>query len=177
MSMVVRTDGPPSSSASIVQSVIRTIDRDQPIADVRSMEQLIGRTLSQRRFTTLLLSLFALIAIATAAAGLFGVITYSVAQRSVEIAVRAALGASRIRIAGLVLGEALLPTAIGLSLGLLLARSLASGAARIFDQPIETDAVVIAAVTAVLGAVAISASLSSVVRALRIRPSEALKRG
>jgi putative ABC transport system permease protein len=117
-SLVVRTAGDPAAAAASLQRQIRAISPDQPINDVYPMPEVVQRTMVQPKLYTALLSVFAVIAIAIAAAGLYGVLAYAVSQRTREIGIRLALGASRNSIVGLVVGHAMKVAAAGMVVGL-----------------------------------------------------------
>ncbi len=121
MTLVVRTPGEPMAAAAAVTQAIRSIDQDQPVSDVRSMADWIGRSHAETRFLTLVLAAFSLFALALAAIGIFGVIAYAVSQRTAEIGVRVALGARPAAIAAMVMREGMTLMAIGAGIGLPLA--------------------------------------------------------
>ncbi|MBZ5623844.1 MAG: ABC transporter permease [Acidobacteriia bacterium] len=116
---VVRTDGDPASLAGGVRHEIGNLDPDLPAFRVRTVEELLDQSAAQRQFTVLLLASFALLAMVLAAVGLYGVLSYTVAQRTNEIGIRLALGAGRSQVHRLVLIEGLRPAAIGVALGLI----------------------------------------------------------
>ena len=114
MTLVVKTDGNPLALAGSVRDAVRAIDRNLPVSDIRTMEDVTASALSQPRFVTFLLALFAGTALTLAAIGIYGTISLLVAERTQEMGIRLALGADRPTILKLVLGQGLMLTAIGL---------------------------------------------------------------
>jgi putative ABC transport system permease protein len=118
LSLVVRTSGDPLAQSNAIRSVAHNIDPNQPITAIRSMEENVSQSVSEPRFRTVLLSVFAGIALVLAAVGIFGVMAYSVAQRTRELGLRMALGASRGRVLKLVLANGVRLTLMGVGIGL-----------------------------------------------------------
>ena len=119
LSLVVRTTGDPLSLSGSLRSVVHNLDPNQPVTAIRSMDENIAQSISQPRFRTVLLAVFAGIALVLAAVGIFGVMAYSVAQRTRELGLRMALGASRGRVLKLVLGHGVRLTLVGVAIGLI----------------------------------------------------------
>src|SRR5689334_10844967 len=118
MTLVVKTDGNPLTVAGQVREAIRSIDRNLPVSDVRTMEDVAAAALSQPRFVTFLLALFAITALTLAAIGIYGTISLLVAERTQEMGIRLALGANKPAILKMIMGQGMLLTAAGLALGL-----------------------------------------------------------
>jgi putative ABC transport system permease protein len=121
MNVVIKGDIEPASLVSSIRKELESIDKEQPIYDIRTMQSMVDGSLAPRKFSMLLLTVLAGIALALAAVGLFGMISYSVAQRTREMAVRMALGAQMSQVQSMVLTQGLRPAAIGVGAGLLLA--------------------------------------------------------
>ncbi len=176
MTLVLRTDTDPEAAAPMLRRAVESIDKDQPLSDVRTLEQWIGASLARERFTAVLLFLFAALALTLAAIGIYGVMSYVVGQRTTEIGIRAALGATSRDILQLVLRDGtrllLIGLAIGAPLALLGTRALQG---LLFETP-GTDPATFAVVLAVLAAAALLASYLPARRAARVPPVEALRR-
>ena len=175
MTLTLRTTAEPAGFAPLVEREVRAMDKDQPIADVRTMDQWVARTLSQAKFSSTLLTTFAGLALALAAIGIYGVMSYSVTQRTSEIGIRLALGAETRDILGMIVGHAVRLAAIGLTIGVALALALSRTLASLLYETAGTDPLTFAAVICVLGAAAIAASYFPARRASRIPPVEALR--
>jgi putative ABC transport system permease protein len=116
--LVVRTTGDPLAMTTAIRSAVQSIDRDQPLANVRSMEQILASSVAEPRFRTMLLSAFAMLALALAGVGIYGVMSYSVARRTHEIGIRMALGARPNDTLKLVVGHGMALALIGVTVGL-----------------------------------------------------------
>jgi predicted permease len=175
MSFIVRTDGPPERFGTAVTRAIRQADPEQPVFGIMSMERLLAQASAERRFSLLLLTLFAGIALLLSAIGIYGVMAYTTTQRRHEIGVRMALGAGGRDVLGLVVGQGMRLVGIGLVLGLagawLLSRVLTSQLYGVTAQ----DPVTYLTVALLLGAVALAASYVPARRAVRVDPMTALR--
>ena len=118
LSLVVRAQGNAALSVPVIKNAIWSIDRDQPIVRVASMEDLLAASAAERRFVLILFEAFGLVALTLAAIGIYGVLSGRVAERTREIGVRSALGASRASILSLVLRQGMTLTAVGVAIGL-----------------------------------------------------------
>jgi putative ABC transport system permease protein len=175
LSIVLRTAGDPLRQASAVRSALTEIDPNQPLVKVRTMEDNMSATVAQPRFRTWLIAIFAGLAAMLAAVGIYGVMSYSVTQRTSEIGIRVTLGAQPTDVFRIVVGEgirfALIGVTIGLASGLILTRLLQS-----FLYGISaSDPLTFAAVIILLLAVAAAASYFPARRATRVDPIVALR--
>lgn len=175
MTLAIKTHGDPLAIAGAVREAVRAVDRNLPVSDIRAMEAVAAAALSQPRFVTFLLGLFAAIALTLAAIGIYGTISLLVAERTQEMGIRLALGAERASILKLILGQGLWLTATGLVLGLagavLLTRTLAGLVYRVGTL----DPLTFAAVPALLCAVALLACLVPAMRAASVDPITTLR--
>jgi putative ABC transport system permease protein len=175
MAMVVRTSGDPESRAAAVTRAIRSADPEQPVFAVMSMDRLIANASAERRFSLLLLTLFAAIALALSAMGIYGVMAYTTTQRRHEIGIRLALGAGGSDVLRLVVGQGMRLVLIGLAAGLfgawVLSRVLSSQLFGITAQ----DPVTYVTVALLLGAVALGATWLPAQRATRVDPMISLR--
>jgi putative ABC transport system permease protein len=173
--IVVRTTQEPTALAAAIRSTIRGLDADLAVADITPLSRLIVRSMARPRFYTTLLSLFAAVALVLAATGVFGVMSYSVAQRAREISIRMALGAVPGDVMRMVVGRALGLSAIGIGVGLVAALALGRFIqGQLFGVKLF-DPVTLAAVALVLGASAALASFLPARRATRFDPVNALR--
>jgi predicted permease len=175
MTVVVRTATPPLSLVPAIRDALHQIDKDQPIAKISTMDQLIGDSVARSRFTMLLLSIFAGLALTLACIGIYGVIAYSVTQRTHEIAIRLALGAHRKDVLRLVLRQgarlALIGIIIGISTGLLLTRLMTA----LLYAITPGDPLTFVAMALLLIVVALLACYFPARRAMRVDPIVALR--
>jgi predicted permease len=175
MTLVVRTSGEPTALAGAVRTQLRALDPNLPVADVRTLEDQFDLSLLPSRVAAWTLGAFGLLALALAAIGVYGVVSYSVAQRTREIGVRVALGASRRDVLRLVLGDGLKMVAAGLAVGLLLALAATRLVAGFLYGVGATDPVTFAGVPLLLGAVALAAGYLPARRATKVDPMKALR--
>ncbi len=175
LTLTLRTSSPdPQAIAGAAQREVRSVNPDQPIGDVRTMSKVRSDNVSQPRFYTLLLSVFAALALALAAIGLYGVLSFSVSRRAHEIGVRMAMGAQRGSIFGLVLKEALTLVGIGVALGLGGAAALTRLMKAQLYETAPLDAATFVAVAVVMFAVAVVAACVPARRAVALNPVETL---
>ena len=175
MVMAFRTQAPAAAIVPAIRSQLASVDPDQPAEHVKPMEQYLAESLSVARLSTLLVLVFAIVALAMTAAGLYGVLSYSVAQRTYEIGIRMALGAQRSTVLGMVVGQGMAQAAIGSALGLAVALALAHSMGALIYGTSPTDHSIYISVTLLLALVALAASLIPALRATRLEPVIALR--
>ena len=175
MIVVVRTAGDPATLARAAQAEVWAVDPEQPVASVRTLDALLARSQANRRFTTLLLGVFAIVALVLAAIGVYGVIAYSTAQRTQEIGIRLALGAQRRDVLAIVLGDGVRIAAGGLVVGVLAALPLTRLLSNLLYGVGPADRLTFVTLPLVLLAVAVAASWIPARRALRVDPVVALR--
>jgi predicted permease len=173
-SLVARTKGPALSVAADVRKAIWSVDKDQPVWSVMSLEDVVGRTQGQSRFLALLLGIFAAVALVLAGVGIYGVTSYGVAQRTREIGIRLALGASAERVLREVVGRGVRLTLVGAGVGLAGAVATARVAAALLFGVTPTDPAALAASAAILALVSLAACYLPARRAARVDPVHAL---
>ena len=173
--MVVRTAGDPASSASAMAVAVHQQDPDQPLRDVRTMEDILADSLSQQRFSMLFLASFAGLALVLAAVGIYSVLAYAVRQRQREIGIRMALGAQLGDVLRMVVAEGMRPALIGVALGLAGALALKRAVSSLVFGVSESDPLTFLSVSALLAMVALVASILPAYRATRVDPMRALR--
>jgi putative ABC transport system permease protein len=175
MGVMVRTEQPASAVASSVRAAATELDPDLPIGDVQTIEQIIEQSTGQPRFRTLLVLAFAGIAVLLAAVGVYGLISYSVSQRTAEMGVRLALGAKPWQVCGLVMRQGLWLAVAGVMVGLVGARLATRGLASLLFDTSATDPGIYAMLAAGLLTVAAVACYVPARRAMRVDPIAALR--
>ncbi|HEV2914296.1 MAG TPA: ABC transporter permease [Pyrinomonadaceae bacterium] len=175
MTLVVRTTSDATSIAAAVRREVQAIDASLPVSNVRTMEQVVSASVSQRRFSMLLLGIFALVALLLASVGVYGVMAYSVSERVHEIGIRIALGAQTRDILKLVVGQGMILALIGVGLGLAAALVLTRVMTSLIYGVSATDPITFAGISLALAAVALVACYIPARRATRIDPMEALR--
>ena len=171
----VRTAGDPQGLASAIRRQIAAVDKNQPLTKLQTMEELIGSARSQQRFTLLLLGVFSATALILAIVGIYGVVAYSVAQRTEELGIRMALGADQSQVLKLVVGQGLWLVAAGIGIGIAGALALTRLMTSLLYETSATDPIAFTSSALLFVAVAVLASYLPARRATRIDPRETLR--
>jgi putative ABC transport system permease protein len=175
LTLVVRTSQDPAALAASIRREVRAVDANEPVFSVRTMDAVVASALAERRFTMLLLALFAVTALALSAIGIYGVMAYFVTQRTHEIGIRMALGASRRDVIGMVLGVGVRLAASGVVLGLVGALAITRAIATLLFGVSPRDPGTLIALSVTLTAVALVACYVPARRATRVDPIRALR--
>src|SRR5262252_3887759 len=175
MTLALRTKGEPTAIANAARNVISALDPEQPVADVRTMESLIGTSVARARFNTLLLTIFAVVALLLAGVGIYGVMAYSVAQRTHEIGVRMALGASGRDVLRLVVRRGMTLALCGVAIGVGASFALTRLMETLLFNVSVTDPLTFAGIPLLLASVALLACLIPARRAAKVDPMVALR--
>jgi len=173
--LVVRTSVDPLSLATSVRNTVWAVDKDQPVANIDSMEHIVAGAVARQRFSTLLLALFAGVALVLAAVGIYGVMSYSVAQQTREIGVRIALGARRSDVLKMTVKQGLKLVGVGLTCGLVVALVLTRVMASLLFGISATDPITFLSIAFIQLSVALLASYIPALRATRVDPVIALR--
>ena len=173
--IAVRTEVDPRSIAKAVRDVVMAVDPEQPVYDVKTLDERVADAASGTRFNATLLGFFGFVALALAAVGVYGVIAYSVAERTHEIGIRVALGASRGDVAGMVMSQGLMMTAAGLVFGLAGAWFVTRYMATLLYGIAPRDPVTFGAAAGMLAVVAMAACYLPARRAMGVDPMVALR--
>jgi putative ABC transport system permease protein len=175
MSLVVRAAVPPLALTGSVKNAVYAVDKDQPMYKIRSMDEVVSHSQSESRFTLVVLGIFAAVALTLASVGIYGVISYSVAQRRHEIGVRMAVGAQPRHVLLLVVGQGMLLAVAGTAAGV----AVALGATQLMSSMLfgvsPRDPLIFAATPAILGVVALLSSYLPARRAAALDPMSALR--
>jgi predicted permease len=174
--VVVRaTSGDPTALVPAIRAQLAALDRDQPISNVRTLQQAMNERISNRRFALILLGIFAVLALALASIGIYGVMSYSVAQRTREIGIRMALGAARSQVLRLVVGDAARLALIGVGIGAVAAFVLTRFMSAILYGISAADPLTFAVLSLFLTGVALLAGYVPARRAMKVDPVTALR--
>jgi predicted permease len=175
MVVVVRTVGDPLGFAAVARAAVQELDRDQPIGKLRTMKAVVDESVSSRRFTMFLAGTFAALALALSLVGLYAVVSFSVAERTREMGVRIALGASPRNLLAMVMAEGLTLAAAGVALGLLAAFGMTSFMRALLFGVAAHDAATFVLVPLVLFAAAAAGCIVPARRAMRVDPMMTLR--
>jgi putative ABC transport system permease protein len=174
-SLVIRGDVEPAGLVKSIERQVRQIDKDQALTDIRTLDQIKSQSVASNRLRTLLLAVFAGIALLLSAVGIYGVVSYSVVQRTHELGIRSALGASAISLARLVIGNGMLMAVIGLAIGLGGAFAVTRTLSTLLFNISPNDPLTMISVALILAAIALLACYVPARRATRVDPMEALR--
>jgi putative ABC transport system permease protein len=175
MTLVVRTQGDPTSVAGAARSVIQGLDPDQPIGEVNTMQGLMATSVARTRFNTVLLTVFSVVALVMAAVGIYGVMSYSVQQRTHELGIRLALGAQQRDVLALIVKQGIALGLIGVVAGLLASFGLTRLMTTLLFEVTPTDTKTFAAVAGGLFAIVLIACYIPARRATKVNPLVALR--
>ena len=175
LSLTVRTSSDPLALAQPIQELVRSMDQDEAVAKIRTMEDVTEAAVATPKFRTLLLASFAFTALLLGAIGLYGVMSYSVSQRRRELGVRMALGANRSQVIGLVLRQGVRLTLAGLAIGVAGALALTHLLSSMLYNVHPADPLTFVSVSVLLGAIALLANCLPALRAAKVDPMVALR--
>jgi putative ABC transport system permease protein len=175
MYLSVRTNGDPLALAGAVRNEIRGLDPDQPVSDIRTMDERMGDTLWQSRFNMLLLTIFASVAVLLAAIGIYGMVSYNVTQRTSEIGIRVALGAQRKDVLKVIMKQGIIISLIGITIGLVAAFFLTRLLSTLLVGVSATDLTIFGVVTLMLLVITLLGNFIPARRATKIDPLIALR--
>jgi putative ABC transport system permease protein len=171
----VRTDVEPTSLSSAVRAQIAALNKDQAVFNVRTMDDIVSQSVAPRRFSMMLLTVFAVAALLLASIGIYGTMSYAVAQRTREIGLRITLGAQRGNVLRMVIGEGMKLALIGVSLGLIASFALTQTMKNLLFGVSTTDPLTFLGITLLLAAVALFACWIPARRATKVAPLVALR--
>jgi putative ABC transport system permease protein len=172
---VIRTTSDPQNLIAAVRTKVRELDRNLPISNINTMEQLVAQSVAQRRFGMILLGIFAGLALVLAGIGIYGVMSYAVAQRTQEIGIRMALGAERRDVLKMIVGQGMVLTTAGIGLGLAAAFALTRLMSNLLFDVKASDPLTFALIALLLAGVALLACYLPARRATKVDPMVALR--
>jgi putative ABC transport system permease protein len=175
MGLAIRTDGDPAAFATTLRREVQALDKDQPIYNVRTMDDVVANSLGTRRVSMQLFAIFAIAALLLAAIGIYGVMAYSVTQRTQEIGIRMALGAQRSDMLRMIFWQSFTLVIVGIVVGILASIGLTRFLGTMLYGVHATDVVTYAGVIGLLGIAAVLASYIPARRAMNIDPMVALR--
>jgi putative ABC transport system permease protein len=175
MAVIVRTNGEPALLASTLRAMVRELDRQVPVSDIRTLEDIVETSVSTRRFSTALIAAFGTLALLLATLGTYGVVSYGVTQRTYEIGVRMALGATERTVLRFVLREGVAMCLVGLVVGLLASIAVRRVIGSMLFGVGQVDIATLGVTSGLLLAATLGASILPAFRAARVSPVEALR--
>jgi putative ABC transport system permease protein len=175
MNLVVRTASDPSTMVPAIRNQVLSVDKDQPVSDIMTMDQRVARSVASKRFVMSLLGAFSLLALGLAAVGIYGVMAYLVTQRTQEIGVRMALGAQKRDVLKLVVGRGMALAVMGIAIGLVASLALTRLMRSLLFEVTPTDWLTFVITSLVLLTVALLACYIPARRAAKVDPLVALR--
>src|SRR6185295_11362634 len=175
MTLAVRTAGDPAKAAPAIRTLLSAVDRTQPLFDIKPLDMALAASIAPRRFNTLLLGTFAAAALLLALVGIYGVVAYTVAQRTHEIGVRLALGAQRRQVVRMVVRQGMTIASAGVLLGVAAALALTRILTGLLYDVTPNDLATFAVVVGMLSAAAFAACCGPALNAARVDPVVALR--
>src|SRR5262249_40652632 len=175
VSFVIRTSVPPASIAQSAAGMVRALDPEQPVENIRTMDEVIDTTLTSQRFSALVLGVFDAVALLRASVGIYSVLSYIVRGRSHEIGIRTALGARTADVVRLVVVEGMTPALVGIAAGAVAALGAGKLLARLVFGVSASDPLTLVLVSGTLALVALMGSLVPAYRASRLDPLKVLR--
>jgi putative ABC transport system permease protein len=175
MTLVLRTNGDPTSLSQLARTEIHSVDPNIPVTNIRTMNEVFSSSIAQQRFAMLLVGLFGVLALALATIGIYGVMSYSVTQRTHEIGVRMALGAQRTDVLKLILRHGILVSLLGVFVGVAASFGLTRVMASLLFGVTPTDTTIFATVGFGILAIGAIATYLPAWRATRVDPLSALR--
>ena len=175
MALIVRTPGDPTGLTAAIRNEVLSIDKEQPISNIRTLDRLFSTSISQQRFSMLLLGIFAAVAIVLATIGIYGVMSYSVTQRTHEIGIRIALGAGRRHVLKLIVGHGMLLALIGITAGLVISFALTRVMSTLLFEVSATDPMTFGVIALLLISISLLACYIPARRATKVDPIVALR--
>jgi putative ABC transport system permease protein len=175
LTLTVQSKLPPEKLTAAIREQVATVDKDQPVANVQTMESLFAKAVAPQRFQMILVALFASLALVLAMVGIYGVMAYSVTQRTHEIGIRMALGARRLDVLKLVMAQGLVEGLVGIAIGLAGAFALTRLLSSLLYGVSATDPLIFTGISLLLGLVALLACYLPARRATAVDPMTALR--